>query len=138
MLRVEHLIEVRQQLSERYRGEVMLKPDEVVVSSQEAAFLEQVRAVVEQHLSDANFTVDRLAEEVGLSPRQLQRRLREAAKLSPAGFVRMMRLERAAQLLGQEAGRVSEVAYAVGFKNAQHFSRLFRQVFGVAPSEFTA
>ena len=49
-----------------------------------------------------------------------------------------MRLQRAAHLLEQEVGTVSEVAYAVGFLDAKHFSKLFNQVFGVYPSRYGA
>jgi transcriptional regulator GlxA family with amidase domain len=87
-------------------------------------------------MADSNFDVEWFAEEVGMSRRHLHRRLRETAGLSPAGYIRMMRLERAAQLLEQQAGSVSEIAYDVGFKNPDHFSRLFQQVFGVSPSKY--
>ena len=61
--------------------------------------------------------------------------MKELTKLTPAGYIRMMRLERAAQLLVQQAGNVSEVAYAVGFQDAYYFSRLFKQTFGLSPSK---
>lgn len=138
LLRVEHLIAVRKQLRARFSDEVVVRPSEVVVSSEEAAFLERVREVVEAHLGDPNFTVSWLAEEVGLSRRQLHRRLKEATSLSPTGYLRMMRLERAAQLLEQQAGPVSQIAYAVGFNDAEYFSKRFRQAFGVVPSEYMA
>ena len=48
----------------------------------------------------------------------------------------MMRLERAAQLLEQDAGHVAEVAYRVGYRDADHFSKVFKQIYGVAPSAF--
>ncbi len=102
------------------------------------AFLEQVHQIVEAQMHDSHFSVERLADEVNMSPRQLRRRLRALTKLSPSGYIRTMRLQRAAQLLEQQAGRISEVAYAVGFHNAEHFSRLFQQVFGVAPSQYKA
>ena len=88
------------------------------------------------HMADSTFGVETMAEEVGLSRRQLRRKMQELTDLSPSGYIRMMRLERAAQLLEQQAGRVSEVAYAVGFGSAAHFSRLFHQVFGVPPSAY--
>lgn len=91
---------------------------------------------VEQHLGDGNFGVEWLADEVGLSPRQLGRRLKKATRLSPGGYIRMMRLHRAAYLLEQNAGFVSEVAYAVGFNDVKHFSRLFYQVYRLHPSEY--
>ena len=70
--------------------------------------------------------------------RQLQRRLRAATRLSAAAFIRMLRLERAAQLLEQHAGTIAEIGYAVGFRDANYFSRIFRQVYGVPPSEYAA
>src|SRR5690606_35632536 len=118
--------------------EVRFGPAEVSVSSMDASFLERVREVVEQHLSDSNFGADWLSDEIGMSRRHLSRRLRETANLTPAGYIRMMRLERAAQLLRQRAGTVSEIAYQVGYKNADHFSRVFQQAFDVPPSKYPA
>ncbi|MFQ5569295.1 MAG: two-component regulator propeller domain-containing protein [Rhodothermales bacterium] len=136
LVRVENLIEVRRLLRQRFGTEVLVQPSGVAVTPADAAFLERVKDVVEAHLEHSNFGVEWLADEVGLSPRQLQRRLRAMTSLSPAGFVRMMRLQRAAHLLEQQAGSVSEIAYAVGFQDPNYFSRLFRQTFGVPPSEY--
>ena len=138
LVRVENMIELRHSLRARFGGQRVVGPSEIVVKSAEAAFMEQVRDVVEAHLADTNFGVDQLAAEVGLSARQLLRRVKETAGVTPDGYIRMLRLERAAQLLAQQAGTVSEVAYAVGFKQPQYFSKLFRQVFGVPPSEYAA
>lgn len=136
LLRVENLIALRRQLRTRYSDTVVVQPTEVEVSSRDAAFLERVRAVVEEHLDDPTFGVERLAAAMNLSTRQLQRRLRTTTDLSAAAFIRKMRLERAAQLLEQDAGLVSQIAYRVGYQNADAFSRVFRQVFGVPPSEY--
>jgi len=87
-------------------------------------------------MDDSNFGVDWLAGEVGLSTRQLQRRIKASTNLSAAGFIREMRLERAAQLLNQQAGTVSEIAYQVGFKSPANFSRLFTSIFGIPPSKY--
>ena len=91
---------------------------------------------MEAHLGNHQFSVLWLADEVALSRRQLDRRVRLLTRLTASGFIRKMRLERAAQLLEQQAGNVSEVAYAVGFRDIHHFSKLFRQTFGVAPSDY--
>jgi AraC-like DNA-binding protein len=63
--------------------------------------------------------------------------MKEGAGLSASGCIRLMRMERAAQLLEQGASRISEVASAVGYADAKHFSRRFRQVFGMLPSQFS-
>ncbi len=137
LVRAENLIEIRQLLRKRFSKEVVaVTPREIVIPSAEAAFLEQIQGVVEAHLANNNFGVDWLADEVALSPRQLRRRIQALTGLSAAGYIRTMRLQRAAQLLEQGAGNVSEVAYAVGFQKVSHFSKLFQQVFGVSPSKY--
>lgn len=137
-LRAENLIEVRRHLRRRFSGEVVVQPTQVTVPSADAAFLETVRAAVEARLDDPDFTVEDLAETVHLSRRQLHRRLRALSGLSSVAFIRLMRLERAAQLLEQHAGSVADVAFAVGFQDANYFARVFRQAYGVPPSAYPA
>ncbi len=136
LLRAENLIEVRRLLRQRFSGEVVLKPTDVAVPSADAALLERAQAYIETHMGDHDFEVAQVADEVGVSPRQFRRKIREITGLSPAGYVRTLRLQRAAQLLEKRAGGVSEVAYEVGFQDAKYFSRLFRQIYGVLPSEY--
>jgi transcriptional regulator GlxA family with amidase domain len=108
------------------------------VPSAEAAFLDRVRAAAEAGLEDSSFGTEALAAEVGLSRRQLGRRLREALDTTPGALLRQMRLARAAQLLAQEAGTVAEVAYAVGYRDPDHFAKQFRKSYGVTPSAYEA
>ncbi len=74
---------------------------------------------------------------MGLSPRQLQRRLPELTGLGPAAYLRTVRLAVAARLLDARAGTVSEIAARIGLDPAS-FSRLFRQLYGVPPSAWAA
>ena len=136
LARCENLIEVRRRLRARFSGEVVVQPAGVVVDGEEADWVEEVKAACEAHLGDANFGVDWLADELGVSARTLQRRLKAASGLTPGAFLRTLRLERAAQLLEQGAGGVAEVASAVGYTDAEWFSRAFRQGFGVPPSAY--
>lgn len=136
LVRVENLIELRQQLRQRFEQKVAIGPSEIEATSEDAAFIRDVQNIVEAHLADANFSVEWLAQEVGLSPRHLRRKLKDLTDLTPTGYISMMRLERAAQLLEQDAGRVSEIAYQVGFTSPDYFSRVFRQAFGLAPSQY--
>ncbi|HLT45799.1 MAG TPA: two-component regulator propeller domain-containing protein [Rubricoccaceae bacterium] len=108
----------------------------VAVASADAAFLEQVRQAVEEHMGEAAFGVEALAEAVGVSRVHLFRRLRELCGEAPSALLMRMRLERAAALLAARAGTVSEVAYGVGFRSVSHFSRAFRARYGTTPSAY--
>ena len=123
-------------LGYEFQSDQEVSPSDVDVESADGAFLRQVQDLVEQHIDNHNFGTDWLADEVGLSPRQLRRRIKALTRLSTTGFIRTLRLQRASQLLSQDAGTVAEIAYAVGFNDPKYFSRLFRQVYGVSPSEY--
>lgn len=135
IVRTENLIEIRKLLADQ-TPVFEHEPADVDEPSADEVFAGQVAESVEKHLGDANFTVDWLAEEVGISRRQLERRMRKLSRLTPAGFIRLMRLKRASQLLEKKVGTVSEVAYRVGFSDPNYFSRLFHHTFGVPPSEY--
>lgn len=103
----------------------------------ESDFLQQARQSVEEHLGNSGFGVEWLAEEVGLSSRQLQRRLQDEAGLSAGAFIRAVRLGRAAELLESgEVQTVKEAAQATGYRDPSHFSRLFKEAHGRSPSAY--
>jgi len=133
--RVRNLIEQRRQLRRKFSEGVALKPGEVAVSSLDDTLLKKVMASVEKNIADENFGVDELAREACLSRAHLNRKLHALTDLSPAELIRRVRLERARQLLENNAGSIAEIAYQVGFGSPSHFSASFRERFGILPSE---
>ncbi len=133
-LRVRKLIEIRQQLRERFSAETIIKPADVSVESQDQSFLKTVVETVDTGMEAEGFGVETLCRAVGMSKRQLQRKLKALINQTPVQLIRSLRLQRAKQLLEQNAGTVSEIAFRVGFNNLSYFTKMFRGQFGVAPS----
>jgi AraC-like DNA-binding protein len=94
--------------------------------------------VIESNIADTNFGVENLGREIGMSRMQLYRKLNALTGYSPSDFIKRMRLQRAAQLLCQDSGTVSEVAYQVGFNSHAYFSKCFHDLYGKTPSDFQA
>jgi AraC-like DNA-binding protein len=109
---------------------------EVNVTSADEAFLNRVTDVIEANLSRASFTVDDLAADVGVSPRHLQRKLKRLTGHSAAEFVRRYRVEWGAELLAEDAGSVSRIAYRVGFGTRKTFTKHFKAHFDCSPSAY--
>ena len=141
--RVDNLIASRRRLHERLHsagtrpgsptlGGLHAAP--VEVDSADSIILRRIREAVEAHLGDDEFSVERLASVLGVSRGHLHRQLKELLGQTPSGTIRIMRLQRAAQLLIARSGTVSEVAYAVGFKSVAHFSNVFDAYYGCRPS----
>ena len=91
---------------------------------------------VSKNLSNSDFNVDMLTQEVGISRAQLHRKMKEMTGISTSEFIRNIRLEQAARLLREQKINVTQVAYTVGFSNLAHFSTIFRKHFGISPSEY--
>ena len=136
--KITNLVAARQHMKGQARPEMVVKPSELEVISEEEAFLQRVLEAVDGEMGDSTFDVGRLADRVGLSRRQFERRLRSVTGLTPAEMIRQMRLERASQLLRAHAGTVSEIAYAVGFTSPSHFSTAFKEAYGETPSTHAA
>jgi signal transduction histidine kinase/DNA-binding response OmpR family regulator/ligand-binding sensor domain-containing protein len=133
--RVWNLIEQRRQLRKKFSAGVVLRPGEVSVSSIDDTLLKKMLDTVEKNMGNENFGVDDLAEGACLSRTHLNRKVHALVNLSPAEFIRYLRLERARELLEKNVGSIAEIADQVGFRNQSHFSASFKERFGVLPSE---
>jgi AraC-like DNA-binding protein len=89
-----------------------------------------------QHLDNAEFTVEALAEAVNMSRVQLHRKLRAVVNTTATNFIRDIRLTQAAELLVAGEDTVSQVAYAVGFDSLSYFGKVFQERYGVLPSQY--
>lgn len=138
--KIKNLLDSRRRLVERMRpvgtsAAKALHASPVEVVSADEVLLERIKSVIEIHLDDEDFSVQTLADKVGLSRGHLHRRLTELLKQAPTDVIRTIRLERAASLLEGKVGSVSEVAYATGFKSVAHFSKCFKDSYGHSPSQ---
>jgi YesN/AraC family two-component response regulator len=134
--RVDNLRESRHKLSELFRQVKQFYPRDIATNQSDAKFIRRVIDLVEENMADCDFDLEIMARKLGVSRRQLFRKLRAAAGCSPNTFIRTMRLRRAAQLLTESQMTVTEITYAVGFSDLKYFRTIFREYFGVAPGEY--
>lgn len=99
------------------------------------SFLEQVVTVINQNLNNSMFGVETLSQEVGLSERQLQRKLKELTGKSPCQLITSTRLNKAKKALLAKKHTVSQVAFQYGFTSPSYFSKCFKKEFGITPKE---
>jgi signal transduction histidine kinase/ligand-binding sensor domain-containing protein/DNA-binding response OmpR family regulator len=133
---IKNLLLQRIQLKKRFSKSLIIKPSEVSVISADQLFLEKIIHHIESNFGDEQFSVEALAAEVNMSVTQLSRKLKALIDQPPGQMIRSFRLQRAADLLKQKAGTVSEISYQVGFNDNAYFSRAFKKQFGVSPSEY--
>ena len=137
-MNIESLIHNRQRLKGKFSGAQQQtdRVEQPEVKGNDELLMERIMKVVNKNLSNSDFNVDMLTQEVGISRAQLHRKMKELTGISTSEFIRNIRLEQAARLLKEQKINVTQVAYTVGFSNLAHFSTIFRKHFGVAPSEY--
>lgn len=135
-VRVKNLIEQRRKLRTKLRKQFMPGPDQVEVFAAMDAMLQKVIGICEKHIGDAEFTIDDLGSELHMSRAQVYRKVSAVSGSTPNELLRMIRLKKAARLLGEGEENVTQVMYQVGYRNLSFFARSFRRSFGVNPSEY--
>jgi AraC family transcriptional regulator len=100
-----------------------------------SARLRRIRELVRAKMED-DLSLDEMAESVGLSTAHFARMFRKSTGETPHQFVLRQRLERAKAMLRAPDARILDVAVACGFKTQQHFAQVFRDIWGVSPTEF--
>ncbi|GAB4001951.1 two-component regulator propeller domain-containing protein [Spirosoma daeguense] len=134
--RVRNLLLLRQQLKTKYHRLVTLQPQAPELDHPDEKFLQQIMAILNANLADADFNVSGLVNEMGMSRPVLFRKVKMLTGLSIIDLLRSTRLKKAELLLKQKKLSVAEVAFAVGFNDPKYFSRAFRAQFGQTPTDY--
>ena len=134
--RVKNLLEQRRRLREHYMNEPNLQLSKITTTSVDERFLSQLKSIIENNLSDAGLDVEYLTRQMGSSYAHIYRKIKALTGLSPVAFIRLVRLTKARELLKNNHGNISEVAFEVGFESLQYFSRCFSRQYGISPSVF--
>jgi signal transduction histidine kinase/DNA-binding NarL/FixJ family response regulator len=135
-VRIKNLIDLRRQLQLKIQREKMLLPAEVTVSSQDDLFLKEFQRVIEENLDDPELNIDVLCQKLIIGRATLYRKIQALTGEAPNQFIQSYRLERSAQMLRENYGNVTEVAFAVGFSSSQYFATCFKEKFHQSPKAY--
>jgi signal transduction histidine kinase/ligand-binding sensor domain-containing protein/CheY-like chemotaxis protein/AraC-like DNA-binding protein len=135
---VSNLIHSREILKNKFTGnqrpENRMRP--VLIKPSDDVLMDKIMNTINENIANPALNVEMLAECVGISRVHMHRKLKDLTSQSARDFIRSIRLRQAASLLTSGKYAVSEVAYATGFTNLSHFSAVFKEFYGIAPSEY--
>ena len=133
---IRNLLQERERLQLFYRKKISVHASEQKIESLDDQLIQKAIQLVEDNLEDPDFSVEQMSRELGMSRVHLYKKLSSLTGKSPVEFIRLIRIQRAAQLLGTSQLTVSEIAYKVGYNNAKYFSKHFKLEYGVLPSVY--
>ena len=137
LARIENLLRQRQLLKNLYQGtkEAEKEISEAHLEDRDKQFLKQLQAIIQKNLSDSDFGVEDMGQQIGLSRVQLYRKVKAMTGSSVVDLLRKARLAKARRLLETRSMSVSEVAYEVGFSAPSYFTKCFKEEYGMLPGD---
>lgn len=137
LARIENLLRQRQLLKNLYQGtkEAEKEISEAHLEDRDKQFLKQLQAIIQKNLSDSEFGVEDMGQQIGLSRVQLYRKVKAMTGSSVVDLLRKARLAKARRLLETRSMSVSEVAYEVGFSAPSYFTKCFKDEYGMLPGD---
>ncbi|MFV0506665.1 MAG: two-component regulator propeller domain-containing protein [Bacteroidales bacterium] len=134
--RVFKLIDHREQLKKRFSNEYVLDGTFITSTEQDQNFCHLLDIILEKHLPDSQFSVDKFSELAKLKRTIFYKKVKGITGQSPNELIKMKRMKKAAELILQGGMTVSEVAYAVGFEDPFYFSKCFKAQYKCSPSKY--
>lgn len=137
LARIENLLRQRQLLKNLYQGtkEAEKEISEAHLEDRDKQFLKQLQAIIQKNISDSEFGVEDMGQQIGLSRVQLYRKVKAMTGSSVVDLLRKARLAKARRLLETRSMSVSEVAYEVGFSAPSYFTKCFKEEYGMLPGD---
>ncbi len=146
--RVENILQQRKKLQELFLSTIAVyppsaagrsyevTPSEPHVESFDDKLMKNLMEVMEHNIDNSDLTVDELVSKIGIGRSVFFKKLKSLTGLAPIEFIREVSVKRAAQLIESGEYTISQVTYMVGCNDPRYFSRIFKQRFGVTPSEY--
>ncbi len=135
--RIETLLRGRLSLRERYQiGIPLVLNDSKGSAAKDNEFLEKLYQLFSKNLDNEDVDVYSFAVELGLNRSFFLQKVKALTNHSPYELLKNYRLTQAAKLLQEQGMNVNEVCFMTGFKSRTHFSRLFKDRYGISPSKY--
>ena len=135
-LRVKKLIEKKENRQKQFREKANVTPGEITITSVDEKFIQLAMKICEDHMSDTDFNVEVLGQELSLSRTYLYKKLINITGKGPAEFIRTIRMKKAKQYIENSQMQIADIATALGFSSPKRFTENFRAEYGILPSEY--
>jgi YesN/AraC family two-component response regulator len=136
LVRLEKLIEIRQKLKEKYSDLTFSASDKEKPKGLNEIFLQKVFENLDKNYQEETYTIDQLCIDTNVSRAQLHRKLIALTGRSTSDFIRHFRIKKAKEMLLTPDITISEIAYQVGFKDPNYFTKSFIKENGITPSQY--
>lgn len=135
-LTIANLLSAKEIMRQKYGDGFITDAEDENANTPEGLFVKKLTLIIEANIDNTDFDVNDLVREIGMSRTVLYKKVQTLTNQSVAGFIKNMRLKKAASLLMNTSYSVSEVTNMVGFNDRKHFSKEFKRFYNLSPTEY--
>jgi len=135
--RIKSILQNREKLRNAILSPEQQTPEEVIdyTGQLDREFLEKAQKIIEAELSNSDYSINSFCRELGMGRTSVYNKLKALTDLGPNDFIRVVRLNKARELIRQKRYTIAEVCYMTGFSDPKYFSTIFKKQFGVSPKK---
>ena len=119
-----------------FNNEMKIEPSRITITPLDKQFIQKAISSVEANISDPDFSVEKLASELNISRGYLYKKLMMITGKIPLAFIKEIKMKRALQWLLESQLQVAEIAYKIGYSSPRIFTKHFKEVFGMTPTDY--
>jgi signal transduction histidine kinase/ligand-binding sensor domain-containing protein/DNA-binding response OmpR family regulator len=134
--KIHNLLMLQDTLIKTYRKQVDVNLEDINIESEDDKFIRTAIKLIDDNITNPNFSVEELSRMMFLSRVSLYKKMLTITGKTPVEFIRSIRLKKAVQLLEKSKLNIASVAYEVGFSNPTYFSKVFKEEYGMLPSDY--
>ncbi len=134
-VRIRNILQSRQHLRDTVLSADAEIVEEDYVSQLDKDFLNKIMRIMDEQLANPEFSVDDFCRDLGMSRSSTYSKLKTLTGQSPVDFIRIIRLNKAKELLKSKEFTIGDVSSMTGFSDPKYFSTCFKKQFGVSPSK---
>lgn len=119
-----------------FNNEIQIEPSRITITPLDKQFIQKAISSVEANICDPDFSVERLASDLNISRGYLYKKLMMITGKVPLAFIKEIKMKRALQWLLESQLQISEIAYKIGYSSPRIFTKHFKEVHGITPTEY--
>lgn len=134
---IENLLKLKQTYQKMITAYPSPAMADLSISRKDQEFIEKLHAEIENHIAELGFSIDNIAETMFMSRSSFYRKIKSITGMSPNDYLKVFRLNKAAELLLQNELSISEICDKVAFSSSSYFAKCFKAQFGMLPKDYT-
>ena len=135
--RIKNILVSRSKLRQRFSNSIYVHPSEITTNKVDEQFTAKLISIIDADISNPELSIHQIAGLLNMNRVSFFKKIKSIFGKSPSQFIGEYRIKNAAKLLLLNQHKINEIAYLVGFTSPAYFSKLFREVLGKTPSEFS-